>query len=238
LLGGLEFAWDPPQPKGSRLRIRQWVHDRPAELERQLRMNVPTLSDFLADDGVMTWLSPDPSGRELRDALWGKIGLDVSPQAAGFWPARGPVWDAAAQVLGDGRTGVVLVEAKSHAAEVRSPKMTHSSTPGVDDQRRDALDEAKRFYGVPDDVPWTECYHQYANRLAFLYYLRERRGWPAWLVNVYFCGDSFTSGHEEIVGPADPAGWSAAIQQAKDALGLPTEHALRDAVVDLFLPVT
>jgi len=238
LAGGLEFGWEPRQPKGSRLRVRQWVHGRPTELERQLRIDVPTLDAFLADDGAIEWLSPDPNGRELRDELWSKVGLDVSPQAAGFWPARGPVWDAAAHVHGPERTGVVLIEAKSHQAELRSPRMTSSPTPGVDDQRRKALVEAKRFYGVADDVPWTERYYQYANRLAFLYFLRERRGWPAWLVNVYFCGDAFASGQKWIVGPSDRADWSVAIQQAKDALGLPTDHPLRDYVVDLFLPVT
>ncbi len=162
---------------------------------------------------------------------------EPTPQEDGFWPAGGPVWDAAGIVIGrdDRGAGVVLIEAKAHITELLSPRMQPSCYE-VDEQRRGALGEAKMAYGVDPSVPWTLTYYQLANRPAFLYYLRIRRKHSAWLINVYFYGDSFPSGGKDIVGPTDPLVWSDAVGEAKRALGLGVDHPLRDFVADVFLP--
>ena len=131
---------------------------------------------------------------------------------------------------------MVLIEAKAHTAELLSPRMSSSSSHEVDEQRRAALDEAKVAYKVDPSVPWTLTYYQLANRLAFLYYLRLRRKQPAWLINLYFCGDSFSSGGMDVVGPTDRTGWADALAESKRALGLGHHHSLRDFVADVFLP--
>jgi hypothetical protein len=101
--------------KGSRLRICQWVDEAPDQLEARLR-GWPTLDEFRADDPI-DWLSPRRDGgyEEIGDDLWIKAGLPgQSPQKAGFWPKRGPSWDAVGLVPGhDEAAGVLLVEARA-----------------------------------------------------------------------------------------------------------------------------
>jgi hypothetical protein len=133
-----------------------------------------------------------------------------------------------------GGFGIVLVEAKSHESELRSPS---SKASGESSRIIDAaLSETKLALGVPDDAPWAQSYYQVANRLAFLYWLRQRAKRQAWLVNVYFLGDCFTSGAAEIAGPADRAGWAETIAHAKRTLQIPPVHALSPWAIDLFLP--
>ena len=218
--------------------MSQWVHEHREQLELELCRQVPSLNAFVGKAGrSINWIAPDSDGKEIRDALWPIVLPGPTPQDDGFWPAGGPVWDAAGIVGGGGDRGfgVVLIEAKAHAAELLSPRMKPSSY-AVDEQRRAAVDEAKLAYGVDPSVSWTLTYYQLANRLAFLYYLRMRRKQQAWLVNLYFYGDSFPSGGKDVVGPTDPSGWYEPISEAKRALGLGVDHPLRDYVTDVFLP--
>lgn len=241
LLGGLEFGWEvarPPARKGSRLRVSEWIHDRRERLELELCRQVPSLDEYVAEPGSsINWVAPNAAGKEIRDSIWPLVLPPPTPQEDGFWPARGPVWDAAGHVGGRDGLGVVLIEGKAHTAELLSPRMQPSSL-RIDEQRRAALDEAKAFYGVGTFIPWTSTYYQLANRLSFLYYLRVRRKHPAWLINIYFCGDSFRSGKHEVVGPVDAASWKNAIGQAKASLGLPVDHPLSEYVADVFLPAS
>lgn len=242
LVGGLEFGWQkasPRESKGSRRRMFEWVHEHRRELELELCRQVPSLDEFVLEPGSsIKWLAPDSDGREIRDGLWPMVLPPPTPQEDGFWPKSGPVWDAAG-IAGSAtheRLGTVLVEAKSHVAELLSPRMSLSSYE-ANRTREAALEEAKLAYKASSEAPWTLTYYQLANRLAFLYYLRCRRSQPAWLINVYFCGDRFTSGGTEVVGPADASEWIDAIGQAKSALGLVANHPLADYVADVFLPV-
>lgn len=186
----------------------------------------------------MEWIAPIRSHgfKELRDDLWAKVGLPApTPQADGFWPRRGPAWDAVGSVPGpDGHEGVLLVEAKSHAAELESPatQAGSKSRPVI----QAALDETKAYIGAPPEAPWLATYYQVANRLAFLYYLRVRRSLPAWLLSIYFVGDSFESGNTLIVGPTTAEGWAAAIRRAEKNLMLPDRHPLSPYASHLFLP--
>ena len=90
-----------------------------------------------------------------------QVGVEpAAKQLSEFWPKRGPHWDALA-TLPDG--GVILVEAKAHVDEMLSPPS--QASPNSLTKIKKALNQTKRFY-------------QHANRLAFLYFLRELNGVP------------------------------------------------------------
>jgi len=168
--------------------------------------------------------------------MWKAAGLGKpTPQQSGFWPARGPVWDGAAIVYGKGnRRGILLIEAKSHVAELRSGRS------GAGGERlkqiRIALDEVKRGLGVRPDAKWAGRYYQITNRLAYLYYLRQRRQIDAWLASVYFLKDWFNGGSRTF--PAAENEWGECIRQAKQELRLPARHALTDYQKDIFVPAS
>jgi hypothetical protein len=123
------------------------------------------------------------------------------------------VWDAVARLHGkEGQLGPLVVEAKSHALELRSTcaAQDEDSVGRINA----ALTETKRCLGVSDLVDWHAPHYQMANRLAFLYYLRQRSGIPAWLVFVYFTGDRFCSGEPEVIGPLSEEEWEPIIRTA------------------------
>lgn len=106
--------------------------------------------------------------------------------------------------------GVVLVEAKSHPAEMYS---TGSRATADSRERIEvALTATKRWLGTSDDCDWTGSLYQYANRLAHLYFFRELAHVPAWLVNVYFLNDSHS--------PTSLKEWQDALTWARGELGL------------------
>ena len=175
--------------KGSQHRMRAWVNDAPEDLNAHL-LGWSSLAHF--QDGEPRWLSPiEPDYTEIRDSLWQKAQLPgKSPQRERWWPHRGPQWDAVAALRGPRHEpGVLLVEAKSHPAEVLSTASAkyHESEAMI----MRALAETKRYLGVDERQDSTSPYYQMANRLAFLYFLRVRQEIPAWLVFLYFVDDQF-----------------------------------------------
>ena len=76
-------------------------------------------------------------------------------------------------------------------------------------------------------------YYQYANRLAFLYFLNVIARVPARLVFLYFTGDRFPDGRP---CPATIERWNELINARRLTLGLEHEHALTDRVHTIFLP--
>ena len=64
-----------------------------------------------------------------------------------------------------------------------------------------------------------------ANRLAHLYFIRERLKRQSWLVNLYFTDDP--------IGPADHDAWDGELQKVKASLGLTSKVPF---AIDLFLP--
>jgi hypothetical protein len=219
--------------RGSRRQMALWVARAP-ELE-PLLADWDSLAAFRSSK-PLEWISPVAARgyREIRDTLFSELGFaSPTPQSAEFWPRRGPVWDGVARVKGrDGQTGVLLVEAKSHIAELASPPT------GAAGERREliqkSLTEVQGFAGAAAASDWTGRYYQLTNRLAYLYYLRKRANEHAWLLSIYFCGDSFGAGGQAF--PEDADGWETAIHAAKSTLGLPAEHALSPYLRDLFLP--
>ena len=232
-------ARDAPErlpAKGSKQRMREVVERRQSEVQTALDSEWPEFKSFRT--APLEWLSPRARDgyRELQDDFWVRAGLPgATPQEDGFWPSSGPVWDGVAIVPGTQRDGVLLVEAKSHQNELKSGATAAAGEPLA--QIEAALADTKRHLGAAPDADWSTDYYQLANRLAYLYYLRVRRGIPAWLLFIYSVGDSFRSGTSTVTGPRDPAGWRAAITDAERTLGLPESHPLGAWTHKLFLEV-
>jgi len=210
----------------------EWINERPEQFESYFA-EWPSLQLFRSEK-PLCWLVPKrPLCRKVRDGLWKLAELPGdSPQAAGWWPRRGPVWDGVAVVAG-GR-GVLLVEAKSHLSELKS------SGTMAEGERLELIEESlrtlKKRFGVPVDSPWTKRYYQMANRLAYLWFMRDQ-GIDAWLLSVYFTGDYFEPAGNRVC-PKDAAGWKHAINDAYDALELPSSHPLSEYTFTAFVPAT
>ena len=103
------------------------------------------------------WLSPlaEDGWAEYRDAAFLRcFGLDrLAPDLADWWPSRGPQWDA----LGLATDQPVLVEAKAHTAEFRSPPTQAGSISRA--RIAAALSKAKSGLGLRDTVDWTGTFY-------------------------------------------------------------------------------
>ena len=88
-----------------------------------------------------------------------------------------------------------------------------------------SLAEAREWFGAgPAD--WCGPLYQFANRLAHVYFLRERAGVPTWFVNVCFVNDPRTPTSEEE--------WRIELARAQRALGF--SDAEIPFVANVFLP--
>lgn len=215
--------------KGSRRHIQEFVNGQQDVLNAHLS-DWPSLSAFLV--APPQWLSPlEQDGyRELRDDLWEVADLPDPPYATGFWPRGGPSWDAVAVLPGpDDIRGLLLVEAKSRPTELTSS--CRASAPDSYRTIEKSLVETRAALGARPDANWLDGYFQMANRLAFLYYLREKQGIPTWLWSLYFL-DDWT-----VRGPATQAEWEPPIHEAENWLGLTATHRLSDFTRKDFLAV-
>jgi len=143
-----------------------------------------------------------------------------------FWPKKGPQWDA----LGVSRDDIILVEAKANI-----PEMVSSETKAGNDSRRkieNSLDELKKYLSVSDSIDWTGTFYQYVNRIAHLYYLREKNQIKAHLLFIYFINDI------TVHGPKTKDEWIGAIQTMECYLGLDKKHKLRKYIHDIFIDVS
>lgn len=91
---------------------------------------------------------------EYRDADFLRaVGLcQYESQLAAFWPRRGPCWDALARY----RDGCILVEAKSHVAEIYGGGCAASEKSQAAIQA--SLAGTKQWLGVPMEADWLEAY--------------------------------------------------------------------------------
>jgi hypothetical protein len=143
----------------------------------------------------------------------------------GFWPARGPVWDA----LGVGPNGMrVLVEAKAHISEIAADG-TGASAPSKKVINA-AFDQVKLALKVDKNADWTGPLYQHANRLAHLWWLRQQ-GEDAHLVFLYFVNA------DDVGGPATVERWNGAIELEEKVLGVGKRHVLRKYVHHVFFDV-
>ena len=214
--------------RGSRKQLQDYVSDFEADLTSAVMEKLPTRLKDLGTN--IRWVSPLALDNfvEYRDRDFLRaVGLgEFTSTLDDFWPANGPSWDALGIVSdtnGRIRPGVILLEAKSHVTEI------YGSGCKAGTVSRNLIEKslfaAKNWCGASLDADWTGALYQSANRLAHLYFIRERLKHPAWLVNLYFLNDP--------IGPADQMAWASELERVKRSLGLKSPAPF---TVDVFLP--
>lgn len=197
---------------GSQKWLQIAVNKAPEILESALRS-----AGVLALDESVVWKSPLAEDRfiEYRDRpAFRLLNADPLPNRAlaEFWPSRGPVWDA----LGISSSGTrLLVEAKAHIPEAASPPSQASEKSLA--HIRTSLAEARRFYAPNASSDWAGNLYQYANRLAFQYFINQVNGLPSKLVFLDFINA------KEMKGPETPLEWAGATRLIHALLGLPAD---------------
>jgi hypothetical protein len=222
--------------KGSQKWLQIAVNRKPGLLLEALRE-----SGALSQGTELRWTSPlendaNKSFQEYRDnEALRKAGIQVSglnKPLKEFWPKRGPVWDA----IGVTSEGVSLfVEAKAHIPEAASPST--KASPESLKLIKKSLEDARRWYAPKGTADWSCHFYQYANRLAYQYFLKRLNGIPSALVFLYFLNDA------DMHGPTSVEEWCGAAHLIHAVLGAPKDlksygvyHAfldtklLRDAV--------
>lgn len=199
----------PYAAAGSQRWLQIAVNKAPGLLDNALRR-----SGAIDRRDSVEWRSPlaSDSFREYRDGeALRRLDLDALPKVSltEFWPQRGPVWDALGVATQRTR---ILVEAKAHIPEAVSPpsKASDASLTRI----RQSLDRARRFYAPRSKADWSTTFYQYANRLAFQYFLARLNGVDARMVFLDFCNAS------DMDGPDTEAEWRGATRLIHAQLGL------------------
>ena len=213
------------ETQGSQYFLRLAVNKRPKLLLAALRE-----SGALGQREDVQWRSPlknDSIGeyREYKDGAAIRL-LDLEKRLraplADFWPARGPVWDA----LGTSSDRPILLEAKAHIPEAVS-RIGASAKSSIS-LINEGLALARKRYTRKSHADWTAPFYQYANRLAYQFWLREQNGVKSSLVFLYFLNAT------EMKGPATKLEWQGVIRLIHGVLGLPADLA-HFGVYDAFL---
>ncbi|WP_372800878.1 hypothetical protein [Lutibacter sp.] len=213
-----------PDGKGSLKDIQILINKNQEYLNSLIKSK---LSDLKNDEII--WPSPlenDDFAEYRDDDFLIKLGLDPAEiQLDKFWPKKGPQWDA----LGKTESGkVILVEAKANIPEIVSPKTCakKKSKCLIDF----SLNETKQFLNINNETDWSGKFYQYTNRIAHLYFLREKCKKPTYLINIYFIGDKTVS------GPKTKQEWDGALKVLYMYFGI-KRHKLSKYMLDLFIDV-
>lgn len=182
----------------------------------------------LAKEDIL-WTSPlenDEFAEYRDDDFLIKVGLDPNEiQLDKFWPTKGPQWDALAHTTGG---KIILVEAKANIPEIVSPATGAGEiSKALIDK---SLSETKAFLNINNEIDWSGKFYQYTNRLAHLYFLREKFKKQTFLINIYFIGD------ETVSGPETKQEWDGAIKVLHSYLGL-SRHKLSKYMADIFIDI-
>jgi hypothetical protein len=182
----------------------------------------------LAKEDIL-WTSPleNDGYAEYRDNdFLVKVGLDPNNILLDkFWSTNGPQWDALAKSTGG---KIILVEAKANIPEIVSPATSAGEISKSLIDR--SLNETKAFLNINNEIDWSGKFYQYTNRLAHLYFLREKCKKKAFLVNIYFIGD------ESVSGPETKLEWDGAIKVLHSYLGI-SRHKLSKYMADIFINI-
>lgn len=177
----------------------------------------------------LEWLGPLHSSgyREYKDLdVLKALGAPISVQHSlvEFWPRRGPAWDGLAR---SSSGELLLLEAKAHIPELASGRS--QVAPESVGKITERLREVREFLAPKSTAEWAHTFYQYANRLAFLYFLRHVNQLPAHLVFVYFVNA------RDVRGPASRMEWESALSLMYAALGLPRRHPLSPYIHNIFI---
>lgn len=217
-----------PASRGSQKWLQLLVNRAPHLLDSALGRHLG-----LSPADTIAWLSPlaDDGYAEYRDeAFMARVGARAERiPLAGFWPARGPQWDALGRTS---RGEPLLVEARAHIPELLSPPCPAAgrSLRAI----RTSLDRVKRAVGLHASADWCTTSYQYASRLAHLYFLRTLNQIPAYLIFLYLVGDA------DVRGPRTAEGWAGALDLVHAQLGIVDarlDEAFGGAFVEIFIDV-
>ena len=213
---------------GSQRQLQDYVNGHEEVLTRAVMEAIPPRFGELG--ASIKWVSPlaQDNYTEYRDGDFLRaVGLgDFVGELESFWPSGGPCWDALG-IVSDlkqrMKPNIVLVEAKSHLAEIYGS----GCQAGVHSRELIAksLGLTKVWCNAVAGDVWTGPLYQSANRLAHLYFIRERLNSFAWLVNLCFINDP--------IGPADRVAWEAELTKVKVQLGINSPVPF---VINVFLP--
>jgi hypothetical protein len=201
---------------GSQRQIQIYVNERPLELCNAV---ADALQPCKLHESAIRWVSPLAADNhsEYRDEEFLEIigAGHLAPKLRDFWPQKGPCWDALARLDGG---GCLLVEAKSHVPEVYGSGCGASG--GSLSLIESSLGKTKEWLAASPDADWLGRLNQSANRLAYLYFLREIGKVDAFLANVYFTGDPHS--------PTTRQEWDEGIKVVTEQLGIasPVPHSV------------
>lgn len=188
------------------------------------------ISKVIGKQMKIDWKSPLRSDdyAEYRDEdFLKKLGIfKIKYPLSNFWPNNGPQWDA----LGVSDDEIILVEAKANIPEMVSSG-TGAKNPQSIKKISNSLDEVKKYLNISDTIDWTGKFYQYLNRIAHLFYLREKNKIKAHLLFIFFINDI------TVHGPKTRDEWLGAIQTMACYLGLAKKHKLRKYIHDIFIDV-
>jgi hypothetical protein len=208
---------------GSQKWLQVAINGRPHIIQDALRR-----AGAILQGASVAWQSPlaTDSFREYQDgAALKRAGIDpaklITPLHS-FWPARGPVWDA----IGTSEGGPLFVEAKAHIPEAASP--VTKASPESRELIEQSLSMARRFYAPKAKSDWCIYFYQYANRLAYHFFLRELNNIQSTLVFLYFLNA------DDMLGPASEDEWRGASRLIHAVLGVPKDLTCH-RVFDVFL---
>jgi hypothetical protein len=210
-------------PKGSQKWVQEIINVRPGFLNRQIQQKLTSLSGR-----EICWISPlKPDGyAEYRDDSFLKqVGLtELIEELSKFWPQNGPQWDALGRTSDEKAT--ILVEAKANVPEMVSfcGARSKESLKIISE----SLAETQGWLNCREPrVDWKCGFYQYANRLAHLYFLREKAHKEAYLVFLYFLQDQTHICTSQEV-------WDSALQLQKKMMGL-AAGSLSGKAIDIFI---
>ncbi len=212
--------------RGSQRQLQDYVNQFPEELNQAVLGQMP---EALRNRSIR-WLSP-LAGEDYREYQDGgfleRIGLGAFlPQLAEFWPRYGPCWDGLGLIEPRNAfesPAIILVEAKSHILEMRSQGCQASEVSLA--RIRQAMKEAKVWCGAEQVSDWTGPLYQSANRIAHLFFIRQRLNRPCFLLNLYFVADPYRS--------TSQAEWDEALLAVHRELGLSQPVP---GLLEVFLP--
>ena len=214
-----------PNSHGSLKNLQDAINKKKKYLNAEIskvigkQMNIDWKSPLKADDYA-----------EYRDEdFLKKLGIlnEIKYLLRNFWPNNGPQWDA----LGVCDDEIILVEAKANIPEMVSPR-TSAKNPQSINKIKNSLNKVKKYLSVRDSIDWTGTFYQYVNRIAHLYYLREKNQIKAHLLFIYFINDV------TVRGPKTKDEWLGAIQTMECYLGLAKKYKLRKYIHDIFIDVS
>jgi hypothetical protein len=213
----------PRAKRGSQKWIQDIVNACPELLNFHIQEKIKSLSGR-----EICWKSPQKGKNfaEYRDSDFLKeIGLEqLTEELNQFWPKNGPQWDALGKTKDD--KGFILVEAKANVPEITSSCSAKDRKSLTIISER--LAETQRWLKCRNpQIDWKYGFYQYANRLAHLYFLKEKAQKEAYLVFLYFVDDSTHI-------PTSLDAWNSALKLQKQLMGL-SSRILSDKVIELFI---